>query len=190
MTVKELRQLTLFPTDEASAIQWLRQQLERKPQRQQEITPLFHKAIHGWAKHEQTIDIRQLLEQSFLRCDGKGPIPHQIVSYLKQSSAHRPKIQSIEKHLGEIPDSGLETKNEVLLDAAKDLWYVPDPGRQGDLEKAREKQLLKEFEEYRTSKERKLKEFRTEAVRAGFVAAFRSRPSDYDAIVAVAKKLP
>ncbi|MCB1055641.1 MAG: DNA methylase [Acidobacteria bacterium] len=190
MTVKELRQLTLFPTDEASAIQWLRQQLERKPQRQQDVTPLFHKEIHGWAKHEQTIDIRQLLEQSFLMYDGSGPIPHQIVSYLKQSSAYRPKIQSIEEHLGEIPDSGLETKDELLLEAAKDLWYVPDPGRQGDLEKAREKQLLKEFEEYRTSKDRKLKEFRTEAVRAGFVAAFRSSPNDYDAIVAVAKKLP
>lgn len=190
MTVTELRQLTLFPTDEASAIQWLRQQLERKPQRQQDITPLFHKEIHGWAKHEKTIDIRQLLEQSFLRYDGTGPVPLQIVSYLKQSSSHRPRIQSIEERLGKIPDSGLETKDQTLLSAATDLWYVPDPGRQGDLERARDKQLLKEFEEYKLSKARRIKEFRTEAVRAGFVAAFRSSPNDYEAIVTVAKKLP
>lgn len=188
MSVKELRQLSLFPTDEATAIQWVRQQLERKPQRQQDLTPIFHKEIHGWAKHEKTIDIRELLEQSFLRYDGKGPIPHQIVSYLKQSSTYRPRIQSIEEHLGGIPDSGLETNDETLLEAAAGLWYVADPNRQGDLEKARERQLLREFEEYRTAKQRKLKEFRTEAVRAGFKAAYDDQ--DYGTILAVGRKLP
>jgi hypothetical protein len=188
MSVRELRQLTLFPTDEATAIQWMRQQLERKPQRQQDLTPIFHKEIHGWAKHEKTIDIRELLEQSFLRYDGRGPIPNQIVSYLKQSSAYRPKIQSIEDHLGGIPDSGLETNDQALVGAASGLWYVPDPSRQGDLEKARERQLLREFEEYRNSKQRKIKEFRTEAVRAGFKAAYDEQ--DYETILDVGQRLP
>ena len=188
LSVRELRQLFLFPNDEATAIQWLRQQLERKPQRQQDLTPLFHKEIHGWAKHEKTIDIRELLKQSFLRYEGKGLIPHQIVSYLKQSSAYRPKIQSIEEHLGGISDSGLETNDQTLIEAATGLWYVPDPNRQGDLEKARERQLLREFEEYRDSKRRKLKEFRTEAVRAGFKAAYDEQ--DYKTILEVGEKLP
>ncbi len=188
MSVGELRQLTLFPRDEASAIQWLRQQLERKPQRQQDLTPLFHKEIHGWAKHEKTIDIRELLEQSFLRYDSSGPIPHQIVSYLRQSSLHRSSIQAIEDDLGGLPDAGLETNDQTLLDAARDLWYVPNPNHQGDLGKARERQLLREFEEYRTSKQRKINEFRTEAVRAGFKAAYDNQ--DYRTILDVWERLP
>ena len=50
---------------------------------------------------------------------------------------------------------------------ARDRWYVPDPNRAGDLEKLREKALLKEFDAYKQEK-KKLKVFRLEAVRAGF----------------------
>ena len=57
----------------------------------------------------------------------------------------------------------------------------------GDLEKLREKALLKEFEEYKEVK-KKLKVFRLEAVRAGFKKAWQER--DYTVIVAVAEKIP
>lgn len=90
--------------------------------------------------------------------------------------------------MGELPDAGLETNDHILINAARDLWYVPDPNGQGDLEKARERQLLREFEEYRTSKVRKIKEFRTEAVRGGFKAAYENR--DYRTIIEVGSKLP
>jgi hypothetical protein len=66
--------------------------------------------------------------------------------------------------------------------------YVPDPGRQIDLEKLREKELLAEFEVYRNAPDRRLKVFRTEAVRAGFKAAYERQ--DYKTIVSVAAKLP
>ena len=72
--------------------------------------------------------------------------------------------------------------------AAADRWYVPDPSRQVDLDKLREKELLAEFRVYKSSKERHLKLFRTEAVRAGFKAAYEAQ--DYGTIVSVAKKLP
>jgi hypothetical protein len=65
---------------------------------------------------------------------------------------------------------------------------VPDPGRQLDLEKLRERALANEFDIYKSSKDRKLKVFRTEAVRAGFKVAYELR--DYATIVAVAAKLP
>ncbi len=65
---------------------------------------------------------------------------------------------------------------------------MPDPGKQGDLEKLREKALLADFEVYKQAKERKLKLFRTEAVRAGFKAAYDGQ--DYKTIVSVAAKLP
>lgn len=183
-----VRQMSLFVDDEESAIRWLRQELERRPRSSQELQPEFLREAQTWAKHEVRIDLEDLLEGSFLRYQGLGPVPRQLVSYLKQSSAYRPKIQSIEEHLGGIPDSGLETNDQTLIEAASGLWYVPDPNRQGDLEKARERQLLREFEEYRGSKERKLKEFRTEAVRAGFKGAYDKQ--DYETILDVGKKLP
>lgn len=48
--------------------------------------------------------------------------------------------------------AGLETRDAVLLSVAKDKWYVPDPNKATDLEKLRDRALLKEFEEYRQSK--------------------------------------
>jgi hypothetical protein len=65
---------------------------------------------------------------------------------------------------------------------------VPDPNKAGDLEKLRERALLREFEEYSASKQRILKVFRLEAVRAGFKKAWQER--DYATIIDVARKIP
>ena len=65
---------------------------------------------------------------------------------------------------------------------------MPDPNKAGDLEKLRERSLLKEFEEYRTSSQKRLKVFRLETVRAGFKKAWQER--DYATIIAVARKIP
>ena len=66
-------------------------------------------------------------------------------------------------------------------------WYVPDPNKQVDMEKLRERALLKEFEQYKEGKG-KLKIFRTEAVRAGFKFCWKNK--DYQTIVKVAKRIP
>ena len=55
-------------------------------------------------------------------------------------------------------------------------------------QEALEEILLKVFEEYRASKHRSLKVFRTEAVRAGFKSAYDRQ--DYKTIVEVARRLP
>lgn len=47
---------------------------------------------------------------------------------------------------------------------------------------------MREFEEYRESKQRRLKVLRLEAVRAGFKKALQER--DYATIIAVAEKIP
>jgi hypothetical protein len=73
------------------------------------------------------------------------------------------------------------------LDDKADRWYIPDPERGEDLEKLRERSLLREFGEYAGGKGR-LKVFRTEAVRAGFKRAWAKR--DYRTIVQVAQRLP
>ncbi|MCJ8283420.1 MAG: hypothetical protein MJK14_27455, partial [Rivularia sp. ALOHA_DT_140] len=172
MSVREVLQLELFVNDEASARQWLKQQLTKKPQTFQEIHPQFLREISSWWKYEITLELNELLEQNFLCYEGKGVIPRQIVSWLKHSSIHRDKINQLEEN--SLTDGiGLETNDRILIDAAKDKWYVPDPNQAIDLEKLRDKALLKEFEDYRQSKQKKLKQFRLEAVRAGFKKAWQ-----------------
>jgi hypothetical protein len=76
---------------------------------------------------------------------------------------------------------------QSFLKDEADRWYVPDPAHQEDLEKLRERSLLREFGEYAQGKGR-LRVFRTEAVRAGFRHAWHER--DYRLIVKVAERLP
>ena len=173
MTVKEVLQLQLFVSDEASAIQWLKQLLAKKPQSFQDIHPRFLKEIGGWLKHEKPLELSELLRENFLFYDGKGEVPSQIHSYL---SSNFKQLRNLEKD-----DPALKSK-------AKNRWYVPDPNKAGDLEMLRERALMREFEEYRESKQRRLKVFRLEAVRAGFKKAWQER--DYATIIAVARKIP
>jgi hypothetical protein len=172
MTSGELKQMTLFVSDEASAIQWLRQLIKEKPQTFSDINPQFMQQLGGWSKNEAQLDLRELLNQNFLCYDGKGPVPEQIHAYLSTNW----------KELRNLPKD-----DPTLVAKARDRWYVPDPNKAGDLEKLREKALLKEFEEYKEVK-KKLKVFRLEAVRAGFKKAWQER--DYAVIVAVADKIP
>jgi|GEM_PF-31432 len=190
MRVREVIQLQFVVTDEASAIQWLKQQLTKKPQTFQELQPQFLRELHK-AKHEKLPELMELLEQNFLRYDGKGPIPAQIVSWLKQSQEMRKIIQEELASGRATEENGqLSTHHSTLIARAKDRWYVPDPNRAADLEKLRERALLREFQEYveLASSQRKLKVFRLEAVRAGFKKAWQER--DYATIIAVARKIP
>jgi DNA modification methylase len=169
---KQVFQVKFFVSDEASAIQWLRQLLKGKPQTFQDINPLFMQELGGWSKNEQQLDLRELLTQNFLCYDGKGEVPSQIHSYL---STNWPEMRNLAK------------EDPKLVAKAKDRWYVPDPNKEGDLEKLRERSLLKEFGEYKQAK-KKLKVFRLEAVRAGFKKAWQER--DYGIIIDVAEKIP
>jgi len=169
-----VRQLSLIVIDESSAIQWIRQQLDSRPQSFPELAPVFmREAQQSWARHEEQIELKALLEENFLLYDGGGPVPSQIKSYL---SSNWREYRS------------LDAEDPLLQAKAKDRWYVPEPGKSADLEKLRERQLLREFADYRTSTTRKLKLFRTEAVRAGFKRAYEER--DWETIVAVAGRLP
>ncbi|MFZ5823439.1 MAG: DNA methyltransferase [Bacillota bacterium] len=171
--VEKVRQLSFDVTDEASAILWLRVELERKPQSFQDLQPTFMRESQTWAGHEKTVELKDILEENFLEYDGNGPIPSQIHSYL---STNYHDLRSLPKD------------SPILRAKAAGRWYVPDPNKQSDLDQLRTKRLLKEFQEYKESKQKKLKLFRTEAVRAGFKAAYDQK--DYRTIVDVAKKLP
>ena len=169
-------QMGLYVTDELSAIRWLQQKLTQKPQSYQEVQPEFMREAQAWAKHEKILDLRQILEQNFLMYDGTGPVPSQIHSYL---STNFKDLRGLEK-----TDSKLQAK-------AKNRWYVPDPNKQADLEKLRERSLLREFNSYIEElgkSKKKLRQFRTEAIRAGFKNAWANQ--DYKTIVDVGHRLP
>ena len=138
----------------------------------QDLHPKFIKEIGGWNKAEKPVELATLLEQNFLRYDGKNDVPDQIHSYL---SSNWKELRNLAKN------------DPALITKAKDRWYVPDPNKAGDLEKLREKSLLKEFEEYKAAKKR-LKVFRIEAVRVGFKKLWEQQ--EFAALIAVAEKLP
>ena len=173
MKAGDVKQLEIFVRNESSAIQWLRQQLAGKPQTFQELFPRFIKEIAGWQKHERPLELKELLEENFLHYDGTGEVPSQIHSYLSTN------FHDLRKLCKDSP---------VLRQKGKDRYYVPDPNKEIDVQKSREKALLREFDEYREGKQKKLKVFRVEAVRAGFRRGWQQ--NDYATILSVAEKIP
>ncbi len=167
----QLVQAELFVSDESSAIAWLRQKLKEKPQKMQTIQPEFMQQIQAWNKYEQELELRVLLEQNFLCYDGRGPVPNPIHTYL---STQYHELRN------------LKDEDPALKAKAKDLWYVPNPKDAAEVEKMRERALLKEYEAYKT--EKKIKTPRFEALRLGFQKSYEAH--DYATIVAIAKKIP
>ncbi|WP_214805992.1 DNA methyltransferase [Exiguobacterium sp. s46] len=176
-TQKDYLQTTLFISDENSAIEWIRQQLLKKPQSRQDLHSSFRKETLHISKYEQLPELDDLLSQNFLRFDDEeSSVPSQILTYLRRN----------------YPDlRGLDASHPNVIKKALHRWYVPDPNKQADLEKLREKALLREFnlyvEEMATSK-KKLKVFRTEAIRAGFKKAWSEK--EFQTIITVGDRLP
>ena len=171
--MREVPQLELFVRDEESAIQWLRQELDRKPRSFQDIHPDFIPELGGWLKHERMLELSDLLAENFLRYTGTGDVPPQIHAYL---STNFKDLRNLAKD------------HPSLRAKAKDRWYVPDPNKASDLAELRERSLLREFDEYAASDQRRLRLFRLEAVRAGFRRAWQNQ--DYATIVDVTRKIP
>ena len=133
----ESMQMSLFVSDEKSAISWLYKQLET-PQTYAEIQPKFMKEIRSIERYEKLPELSVLLEENFLQ-DEEG------------------------------------------------RWYIPDVTKAADVIKLREKRLIKEFEEYLKTTG-KLKQFRKEAIRAGFAKLWKEKK--YELIVKTAERLP
>ena len=193
-------QMSIFVEDEKSAIDWLRNHLKSRPSTYQDIQPEFIQQLGAsWKKFETRPELSLLLEQNFLKYDGKGEVPSQIHSYL---STQNKDLRNLSKD-----DTRLQTR-------AKDRWYVPDSAKAVDVEAVRNKRLLQEFWDLCTEAgiarpnvssteqtlplatptkvkktgHKKLKEVRTEAVRLGFKECFAAK--DYATILAIAGHLP
>jgi DNA modification methylase/predicted RNA-binding Zn-ribbon protein involved in translation (DUF1610 family) len=140
---------------------------------------------------KKRLTVKRVMQLSLTVHDEKS-----AVQWLRQELAENPqKFQDIQpkflrklhkdKH-EKLPEL-LEVLEQNFLKDDDGRWYVPDPNKLSDLEKLKEKALLKEFEEYRAGKGR-LKIFRTEAVRAGFKHAWGEK--DYETIISIGKRLP
>jgi len=80
-----------------------------------------------------------------------------------------------------------EILKQNFLQDSDGKWCVPDHNKASDLEKVRQRALLKEFKEYTASSGR-LRIFRSEAVRAGFADCFKRQ--DYETIIKIAERIP
>lgn len=73
----EFVSLGMFVSDEASGIQWLKNQLRDTPKTYQEIQPDWMQAINGLRKNDILPELKQILEENFIEMeDGKWRIPN------------------------------------------------------------------------------------------------------------------
>lgn len=80
---------------------------------------------------------------------------------------------------------------ENFLKDDQGKWYVPNPENEADLEKLRNKRLLKQFEVYKIeiiNPKAKIKEVRVEALRAGFKQCYQDK--DFKTIIALGDRIP
>ena len=144
---RELVQLELFVKDEESAIQWLRQQLTRKPQTFQEIHPHFIRELGGWQKHERMIELSEFLKQ-------KLPLLRRQRARFR-ARFHRLPVRQLQR--------AAQTCRRTISRSAPRPGIAgtsPDARKAGDLDELRTRGLLREFDEYRYSTQRRLKLFR------------------------------
>ena len=119
--------------------------------------------------------LRQQLDQKM----GGEPQTYQDVQPKFLRQLHQAKHES----LPELSD--LLEQNFLQDEAGR--WYIPDPSKASDLEQLRQRALLREFRTYLKGNKR-LRQFRTEAVRAGFADAYQRR--DFQTILNVTQRLP
>ena len=126
------------------------------------------KTAIGWLY--QQLDVRS----------GNGPQTYQdlMPKFLQE-------LKAVDKH-EKMPELAIILEENFLKDE-DGCWYIPDLTKSGDIAKLREKNLLKEFQEYQVTKG-KLKKFRSEAIRVGFSKLWKAK--DYKAIVTMAERLP
>ena len=120
------------------------------------------------------------------------------VQWLRQTLKDRPRtfadvqplfmreMQSSVASWEEMPDLREMLEGNFVTDGSG-RWSVPDPKKAEDLDQLRTRALLREFEGYKDGRG-PLTRFRTEAIRAGFKAAWAAK--DYATVTTVGRRLP
>lgn len=97
----------------------------------------------------------------------------------------------IGKRKGDIIPELIDILEENFLKDGDGKFYLPDPENETDLEKLRNKRLLKQFDFYKEAAAKpkgKIKEARVDALRAGFKQCYQEK--DFKTIVMVGDRIP
>jgi DNA modification methylase len=127
LTVKELLQTELFITNEASAVQWLRQQLKTKPRSYADIQPPFLTELQdGVSDWEALPDLKELLEESFLQNEsGRWYVPDPK----RAEDLERLRAKTLLKEFAAYADSKGKLnrfRSEAIYAGFKDAWARRD----------------------------------------------------------------
>jgi hypothetical protein len=100
LEVAEVEQLELFVSDERSAIQWVRRQLSQGPLTFQALQPLYMKEAQlAWAKSEQPVELREILDQNFVRDDqGRWHVPDTNKDADLEQIRHRVLLREFQRY--------------------------------------------------------------------------------------------
>ncbi len=123
LAARSFEQLSLFVSDEKSAIQWLRQRLVDNPMTYQEIQPQFFiEAQRVWESHEKRLELDTILDQNFVEdSDGKWHVPDpKNESHLEQLRT-RDLLREFQQYL-DIKGKIKVVRTEALRAGFKDAW--------------------------------------------------------------------
>jgi hypothetical protein len=127
MSATEVEQLTLFVSDEKSAIQWVRQRLTEQPMTYKQLQPLFmQEAQRVWERHEQPIELMTMLEQGFVvDTDGKWRVADPKKESDLEQLRGRALLREFEKYR-ESKGKIRVVRTEALRAGFKDCWQKQD----------------------------------------------------------------
>lgn len=122
----EIEQMTLFVSDEKSAIQWVRLQLQT-PMTYQELSPLYmQEALRVWEKHERPIELQTILDENFvLSSNGQWRVPDPK----KEADLEQLRSRSLLKEFQQNLDTKGKLKvvrTEALRAGFKEAWQKKD----------------------------------------------------------------
>lgn len=127
LKVKEIEQYELFVSDEKSAIQWVRRQLNEKPMKKQDLQPLYmREAQRVWEKHEQPIELDIILEQNFVQDDeGLWHVPNPKNEIHLEQLRHRALMKEFQQYLDAKGKLKI-VRTEALRAGFKEAWQKKD----------------------------------------------------------------
>jgi len=127
LAVTEVEQLSLFVSDEQSAIRWVKQQLSLIPMTYQDLSPLYmREAQRVWAKHELPLELQDILDQNFVNdTDSKWRIPDPHAESDLEQLRFRMLLKEFEQYRQQSGKLSV-VRSEALRAGFKDCWQKQD----------------------------------------------------------------
>jgi DNA modification methylase len=162
-------------------------------QRYPERDGMFFLPNQATAYDQKRLEVREVEQFELFVNDEKSAIQwvrrhlsQQPMTYRDLQPIYMKEAQRVwEKHEQPLELRAILEQN--FIEDKNGKWRVPDSKKDADLEQVRHQFLLKEFEQYLSSKS-KLKIIRMEALRAGFKDCWQQK--DYVTIIQMAKRVP